>query len=626
MTETVNENPRAEQSREYLWLHQATAKFPRLRRTLLALFAIDLRTLALTRIVMAAILLVELITRLPDLKAFYSDEGVAPRVPVYQILPNSWFVSLHFLSGRVEVEAVMFVIAGIFGLLLLLGYKTRLMSFLSWLLFSSLCLRNPFVVHGGDSLLKMMLFWGMFVPWGARFSVDSALNPHPRSLPKEVFSVGTMALLLQMPFVYFFGGILKNGIEWRHDFTAIMYSLKAPDYVLPVGLWLTSYPGILKALTVSTLILEIAGGLLLFCPFRTKTVRFYIILALCCLQLGLALTLQLGLFPLVSIAAVLPFIPGSFWDRIFKRLRTPQRTGLRIYYDANCGFCRKSLRLLKTFFLLPETEATAAQDDATIEKEMIERNSWVVIDHGGQRYYKFDALIQVIQVSPLLWPLAYVLRLSFFSAIGTRFYEWIANSRGLLTKLTGGLQYKRLTVRQPLWLTLACAICLTYVVIDNMGSIARSPVRIPSKLASIGQLLNIHQDWRMFAPSPRRVYTWYVVTGKHVDGREFDLWSGGTPRWDKSIEPPAWVKDYRWRTYMRYIANDRQRLLRPYFANYICREWDKKHGPGDAVMSLTFHRLDEPISLDGSPQETSTTLLLQHDCSQTGEAEFIESN
>ncbi len=166
-------------------------------------------------------------------------------------------------------------------------------------------------------------------------------------------------------------GSLKNGLEWRHDFTAILYALKVPDFALPLGTWLTSYPGFLKVLTASTLVLEMAGALLLFCPFRTKTVRFFVIVAFVLMQIGLALTLKLGLFPLVSMAALLPFVASSFWDRLFSKLRTSERAGLRIYYDANCGFCKKSLRLIKTFFLLPQTRTIAAQSDAAINEDMV---------------------------------------------------------------------------------------------------------------------------------------------------------------------------------------------------------------------------------------------------------------
>jgi predicted DCC family thiol-disulfide oxidoreductase YuxK len=619
-------SPNAEQTSEYLLVGKLGERFPRLRQTLLDLFSIDLRTLALTRVMFALIVLVELVSRLSDLRAFYSDDGLVPRAAVHQALPRSWFVSLHFLSGRAEIGALMFSISGIFALLLLVGYRTRLAAFWTWLLFSSLCTRNPYVVHGGDSLLEMLLFWGMFVPWGARYSVDSALNPAPNALPTRVFSVGTIALLLQMPLVYFFGGVLKNGLEWRHDFTAILYSLKAPDFALPFGVWMTSYPGLLKVLTACTLVLEMAGALLLFCPFRTKAVRFFVILAFFFLQLGMALTLSLALFPVVSTAALLPFVASSFWNRFFRGLRTAERTGLHIYYDADCGFCKKSLRLIRTFFLLPETQIQPAQSDLAIQEDMRQHNSWVVIDNRGKKHFKFDALIAVFRVSPLLWPITPILSWGWIRERGTWLYECVANNRGPLTHLIAGLRHKRLTVRQSVWLTVVCALCLTYVVVDNFGSVARSPIRIPAKVTPMGQLLNIHQNWKMFAPSPLRTYTQYVVVGKLADGRELDLWTRGQVNLEKPEDGTAWVKNNRWRTYMRLIANDKQRSLRPYFASYVCRYWNARHSPEEAVRDLTFYKVDEPISLDAPPQQTQTTLLWQQPCGNQPEADASKNS
>ena len=180
------ESSSAEQTSEYRLLSKLGKKFPRLRQTLLDLFSIDLRTLALTRVVFALIVLVDLLSRLSDLKVFYSDDGVMPRAAVHENLPHSWFISLHFLSGRAEVEALMFVISGTSCSATPRGLQNSDGNvFGPGLLFSSLCIRNPFIVHGGDNLLKMMLFWGIFVPWGARYSVDSSLNPTPGALPQE---------------------------------------------------------------------------------------------------------------------------------------------------------------------------------------------------------------------------------------------------------------------------------------------------------------------------------------------------------------------------------------------------------------------------------------------------------
>src|SRR6266498_4631721 len=90
-----------QQTTESLLLDRLGKKFPWLRDKLFQLFAVDLRTLGLMRITVGSILLLDLMRRLAQLRAFYSDDGIVPRSAVHESLPRSWYVSLHFLSGRV---------------------------------------------------------------------------------------------------------------------------------------------------------------------------------------------------------------------------------------------------------------------------------------------------------------------------------------------------------------------------------------------------------------------------------------------------------------------------------------------------------------------------------------------
>jgi hypothetical protein len=245
---------------------------------------------------------------------------------------------------------------------------------------------------------------------------------------------------------------------------------------------------------------------------------------------------------------------------------------------------------------------------------MIQHNSWVVIDSQGNKHYKFDAWIELVQVSPLLWPIAPILRLGWIKSFGTWVYERVADNRGSLSRLMGPLRYRRLSVRTPLLLTVFCTLCLIYVVVDNFGSVARSPVRIPSRVAPVGQFLNLRQNWRMFAPTPLRVHTWYVVEGRLRDGRSVDVWTGRPVVWEKPANPQPWINNIRWRAYMRYLTNEPQRSLRPYFASYVCRTWNERQETSEALEEVTLYNLDEPISLDGSTKEIQKTLLWQQVC------------
>ena len=118
------------------------------------LFGADLRSLAALRIGVALVLIVDLCQRTSDLEAHYSDFGVAPRSLAIDNLGSRWFVSLHFLSGTWQVQALLFLLAGVFAVALLIGYRTRLATVCSWFLCVSLNVRNFHVVASGDMLLR----------------------------------------------------------------------------------------------------------------------------------------------------------------------------------------------------------------------------------------------------------------------------------------------------------------------------------------------------------------------------------------------------------------------------------------------------------------------------------------
>lgn len=274
-------------------------------------FEVDLRALAALRVALGALVLTDLLLRTRSLVAFHTDRGVLP-LSGYEAYYGSDF-TIHALSGAAWFQALLFVVAGAFAVSLILGYRTRTVTFLTWVLLLSLHGRNSMVLNGGDKLFRMMLFWGIFVPLGERWSVDARRHDRDR---RTLATVGTMALLAQVVLVYFVNAIHKlSSDEWMSG-EAVVYIMQLDQFSVLLGPILAEFPPILRAVTYVWVALVVLSPLLLvFTGWR----RGLFATAFVGMHLGMFLSMKLGIFPLISIAALLPFYPPLLWDALERR-------------------------------------------------------------------------------------------------------------------------------------------------------------------------------------------------------------------------------------------------------------------------------------------------------------------
>ncbi len=275
-------------------------------------FSIDTRSLAAFRIAVALVLLVDLAQRARFLPENYTDLGVLPREAVALDFPGT-LPSIHALGGSSGYEAGLFALSSLLAVMLLVGYRTRLATFFCWVLLDSLQRRNFMLLGAADNILTLMLFWSLFLPLGARFSID-ARRAGARS-PPNACSPASAALLIQVACMYLFSGWLKTGPEWTVDGSAIYYTLSHDYWARPLAEFVRQYPEPLRLLTPVVLWFERLGPLLLFLPVANAYARTLMVLAFWGFMLGLGSHVDLGLIPWASAVAMLPFVPGSLWDR-----------------------------------------------------------------------------------------------------------------------------------------------------------------------------------------------------------------------------------------------------------------------------------------------------------------------
>lgn len=86
---------------------------------------------------------------------------------------------------------------------------------------------------------------------------------------------------------------------------------------IALGDLLAGHPQILIPATQAWFLLLVASPLLLLLTGRARTVLALLFVAG---QVGIGLTVDVGLFPLIVIVAMLPFFDGSVWDWVERRL------------------------------------------------------------------------------------------------------------------------------------------------------------------------------------------------------------------------------------------------------------------------------------------------------------------
>ncbi|MFC4359627.1 HTTM domain-containing protein [Halobium salinum] len=302
---------------------------PRLASAVARRFGIDWRALVAFRVALGLLLLVDLLLRSRSLVAFYTDRGVLPRSALAELAPMHHALSIHTLSGAAWAQALLFLVAGVVAVALVVGYRTRLATVLSLVLLLSLQFRNPYVQNSGDALLRWLLLWSVFLPLGERVSVDalrrgvrsateSAAGSRREWRPRDrVVSPASAGLLLQVVLVYASNALLKSrGTLWTNG-EAIYYVLSLRRFTVLLSDLFAGSPWVFGPLGHLWFAMLVASPLLVLLTGRGRALLAGLFVVM---HAGMTATLMIGLFPLISIVALLPFFPAVVWDAVETRV------------------------------------------------------------------------------------------------------------------------------------------------------------------------------------------------------------------------------------------------------------------------------------------------------------------
>lgn len=277
-------------------------------------YSVSETSFALFKRFIAVVLFIDLIYRWQCLEVFFTDEGVLPRQALRQILNNNYVFNPLLWNGSYAF-AFLVVLIGMISAVGLFSNRWGLIALAgSFLAQITLTARNPYVVHGGDDLLRLMLLWAFLMELESHWTLNRKRS--------SFYGLGSIFFVLQLVIMYQFTAILKMDPAWLKEGTAIYNSLQLKSFVTPIGEWMGTWPHwILSILTRMTWGMEFSVLIAWTFLAGHRRDRDLICFLMIGFHFGLSLMLHLGSFPWICIAYWSALLSKETSTWIFQKLR-----------------------------------------------------------------------------------------------------------------------------------------------------------------------------------------------------------------------------------------------------------------------------------------------------------------
>lgn len=245
----------------------------------------------------------DLAVRLSDFSAHYTDHGVLPMHAwqQYYAAPGFW----TWFGINPAFSLFLFASGLLASVVLMIGKHTRLMTAVCWVVLLSVQNRNPILYQGGDDMLRMVLFWYIWLP----------VHKAPNGVAYKITGWAVAALLLQSLYPLFFSGLYKGTLEWWSEGTAFYYALQLDQLTRHPGLWLRDYPAITIVLTRLVYLAELLVLPVFLMSVFKEGIRTVVFVTMAMFSIGITTFFMIGLFPLCIFACSVLFIPTSIWQK-----------------------------------------------------------------------------------------------------------------------------------------------------------------------------------------------------------------------------------------------------------------------------------------------------------------------
>jgi len=603
----------------------------------------DLRTLGLFRLVLGFMITGDLLRKWTYLRPYYSNEGVLTNhYLLFKPSGGHNFSLFNAFSTPGEVH-VAFALSVMCAVAFWVGYRTRLFNVLCFIIVTSLDNRLAMVENGGYIVVNLLVGWSMFLPTGARFSVDAwrrswaarreatadDLNERPSGVaPTSYTSLAVLLVQLNFAAIYFFNVVNKSGSIWRRGDT-VHYVLHLDRMITGVAVffrellphWLT------RGISWSVLCVEALIVMCILAPYGRRITRPMAIVLVWALHFSFGIMMRLGPFAWFMMTWALLLLTPVQWDALSRRFLAKAEPR-RVFYDEASGlslFVARVLARLDGHHLL---SFEAARSSSGNRPPLLEVGPGVDAQEGDEgedeiRWAGMAAASELARALPLgrgaLWlarvvtfgTLAALLRAVERHRMGVQRFFGLDAPRASTVETTapppvgqapmaGRLGRVQAGMRELLLVYLGL-ISVSQILNDNKSVPDVMKHKQPDFVRSTLNYPRIFQGWGMFAPNPIQEDGVLAIDGYTVDGRRIDPLTGRFPDLNLTDSRGEGLGQIP-QDYANRIRMDRHKGHRRALRDYLLR-WHRYSGnANDELVAFDVYWVQDHCPAPGSDQ------------------------
>ncbi len=287
---------------------------------------VDVFPLAGFRFLLCSFLFILYSMRFFDIRMFFYESGLMSSSSAKMFHKLQVSHVLHFILSSDLLLYFAYLSFLVILLALALGFASRWLVAIAFILHLVFIQRNPSIVYGADAITVFWLFYLIFANTNGQIQwVDYFKNKRKQGLVSDRRLAhswwNTLALRLiqiQLCVVYFFSGLtkLREGAWWNG--TALKEALLSYDKAGMDIAFLLSLPVIAGVLTCFIVLFEIYFPVLIWIPRLRSPLLILGVL----FHILIAISFGLYFFSLIVMCAYVLFCPPLFLRRLFDRLQS----------------------------------------------------------------------------------------------------------------------------------------------------------------------------------------------------------------------------------------------------------------------------------------------------------------